>query len=135
MTEEREDRGVKNRVIGLIRGTGEVAQAAIIAVSETVQVAVSATEATGSKIGGLAVDAVKGAIAAVGEVSGQSAETAADSVETAVGGQHHQGQVSSPALEELGVDDNEDVVDTFDWRERRGRPEEAARVHSLDCVR
>ncbi|HLF08630.1 MAG TPA: NADP-dependent oxidoreductase, partial [Dehalococcoidia bacterium] len=71
MADERDvGNRVKDGIIGVIRGTGEVAQAAIETVSETAQAAVRATGATGGAVAGLAASAVKGAIDAVGDVSG-----------------------------------------------------------------
>ena len=85
MPDEREvGSRVKNGIIGVIRGTGEIAQAAVLTVSETAQVTVKAAGTTGGAVAGLAVAAVKGAIEAVGDVGGQASETAATSVETAV---------------------------------------------------
>ena len=75
---------VKNSIIGIIRGTGEITQAAVETVASTVQSAIKETGGTGAAAGSAAVGAVKGAIDAVGDVTGQAAETAADGVTAAV---------------------------------------------------
>jgi hypothetical protein len=63
MPDEREiGNRVKGGIIGIIRGTGEIAQATIETVTDTAQAAVKGAGATGAAVGGLAVGAVKGAI-------------------------------------------------------------------------
>ena len=63
---------VKNGIIGVIRGTGEITQAAVETVASTVRTAVTEGGETGAAAGNLAVGAVKGAIDAVGDVGGQA---------------------------------------------------------------
>lgn len=77
MVDEQEiGRRVKASIVGVIRGTGEVAQ--------TVQTTLVQGGETGSAAAQLGVGAVKGAIHAVGDVGGQATETAADTVGKAV---------------------------------------------------
>src|SRR3989304_244274 len=71
MADERDvGNRVKDGIIGVIRGTGEVAQAAIETVSETAQAAVRATGATGGAGAGVGARAREGGLAAVGAGSG-----------------------------------------------------------------
>ena len=68
MVDEREiGARVKNSIIGVIRGAGEITQATVETVASTVQSAVKETGATGAAAASLAVGAVKGAIDAVGD--------------------------------------------------------------------
>ena len=75
MVDEREiGKRVKEGIIGVIRGTGEITQTAVETVASTVQTTLKQGGETGTAAAQLGVGAVKGAIDAVGDVGGQAAD-------------------------------------------------------------
>ena len=84
MDEQEVGRRVRDGIIGVIRGTGDVLTETVRSVSGVAKTAVGEAAGTAGAVGEVGVSAVRGAIRAVGDVGGDAAETAATSINAAV---------------------------------------------------
>ena len=83
---------------GIIKGTGDIAEATVSSVSWVAQTAATEVGSAAGAVGNVGVGAVRAAIRAVGDVGEETAETAADSITAVVGMGSGRGELSRLAL-------------------------------------
>jgi len=81
MPDERElGRRIKDDIIGIIKGSGEITDATVVTVSSTIRQTVREVAATGGTTADIAVVAVRAAISAASEVVGTTVTAAGQTV-------------------------------------------------------